>query len=184
ISQDGPIETAIHATQYGIYEYFTISQGPELISRWIRNAISWTATNVIKRRTPIQDRQLLIGLHPEILKINERAKIFAVENKPLLVSGEAGTGKQHLAYGIHRLALPRFQNFIRYDCHLLQQISKYDGLPVPRLIDIGIQGLRKKAVKGVLFLRHLEQLNRDQQEDILERSSGSSIKLIASYQEP
>jgi transcriptional regulator with AAA-type ATPase domain len=72
---------------------------------------------------------------------------------------------------------------MKYDCRVLQHVSTYDGRPVPETIQTRLQEFRKKFSSGVLFLTHLEQLSLEQQSEILERGTKSSIRLLASCQE-
>jgi DNA-binding NtrC family response regulator len=183
IAQNGTIETAIHVLQYGVFDYFCASENPGKISRRIREAVDWRATKVLKKPGPLRS-ELLLGEDSRILEINERARKLAQEKLPLLLYGETGTGKEHLAYGMYRLSCGKNEPFLSYDCRLLQHISKYDGVSVPSLIGMGLQEVRKHHNRGILFLSHVEQLPAEQQGDIFDRSSLSPIKVIASYQEP
>ena len=183
ISVNGTVETAIHALQYGIFDYFCASQGLERIVQRIRDAVVWRNLRSLKRPVETVTEPLLLGKHPEILSINDRARTLAHENKPLLVLGEQGTGKEHLAYGIYTLSSGKLTPFLRYGCRLLQQLSAYDGRSVPELIQLHMQSMKKNSGAGVMFLSHLEQVRRDQQQEILERWTRSPIRLIASYQE-
>jgi two-component system NtrC family response regulator len=130
-----------------------------------------------------QSTGLLHGIHPEIRRINEEARTLARESvKPVILCGEAGTGQEHLACGMHRISPAHRLPFVRYDCRLIQQISRYDGIPVSKFVLTGLQELKKRHRGGVLFLQHLDILQKDQQQHILEAGGGSSIRLIASCQ--
>ena len=182
ISHVGNIETAIHVLQYGVFDYFSVGQNIGRIARRIREAVAWMNARPAKKPGPVR-AELLLGTNSKIREINNRARALTRENKPVVISGETGTGKEHLAYGMYRLSCKRDSPFLNYDCRLLQQISRYDGIPVPGLIGIGLQEARKRHDDGILFLSHVEQLNTDQQTEILDRGAHSSIRVIASYQE-
>ncbi|HSP06783.1 MAG TPA: sigma 54-interacting transcriptional regulator, partial [Acidobacteriota bacterium] len=148
----------------------------------IRDAIAWKTTRPWKRPMA-HSSGLLHGINPEIRRINEEARTLARESsKPVILCGEAGTGKEHLAHGMYRISPARGLPFIRYDCRLIQQISRYDGIPVSKFVLTGLQELKKRHHGGVLFLQHLDLLQKDQQRDILEAGGGSAIRLIASCQ--
>lgn len=183
ICQNGTLETAVHALQYRIFDYFSTDQSVDIIVKRVQEALDWKVARPWKR-TGDSVTGLLHGKHPDIQRINEEAKSLANESaKPVVLYGEAGTGKEHLASGIHRLSPARNLPFIRYDCRLIQQISRYDGIPVSRFVLTGLQELKKRHPGGVLFLQHIEQINNDQRGDILDSARGSSIRLIASCQE-
>jgi DNA-binding NtrC family response regulator len=183
ISQDGSIETAIHVLQYGVFDYFSAAQNISRIAKRIHEAVQWMNARPAKRPGPVR-AELLLGKNSRIIEINRQVRALVRENKPVVICGETGTGKEHLAYGMYRLSCRKDSPFLNYDCRLLQQISRYDGIPVPGLIGIGLQEATKRHDEGILFLSHVEQLNLDQQSEILDRGQHSSIRVIASYQEP
>jgi DNA-binding NtrC family response regulator len=184
LCQNGTIETAVQVLQYQVFDYFSGLHSFDVMARRIEQALTWRSLKPQKSYVDERSDPLLLGSNPEIKKVNERAMHMASENKPVLVLGETGTGKEHLAYGIYCLSFKQRSPFIRYDCRLLQQLSKYDGVPVAGLVQSGMQEIKKKYNRGFLFLKHVEQLNPDQQGDILDLATTSSVKLVASYQEP
>jgi DNA-binding NtrC family response regulator len=183
ISQDGSIETAIHVLQYGVFDYFSVGQNISRIAKRIHEAVQWMNARPAKRPGPVR-AELLLGKNARIIEINRQVRALVQEDKPVVICGETGTGKEHLAYGMYRLSCSKDSPFLNYDCRLLQQISRYDGIPVPGLIGIGLQEATKRHDEGILFLSHVEQLNLDQQTEILDRGQHSSIRVIVSYQEP
>jgi DNA-binding NtrC family response regulator len=182
LCQNGTAETAIQALQYGIYDYFSTSQNLEAIAQKIRDAIVWKNTKAVKR--PITaDYHLLLGKNPDIVTLNQQAQRLASDSTPVLLLGEAGTGKEHLAQGIHKISGRKSEPFVRYDCRLLKQLTQYGNLSLPELIRVRLQSTFSKSEAPVLFLSHMEQLASNQQREIMERFSQSRIRLIASYQE-
>jgi DNA-binding NtrC family response regulator len=182
LCQNGTMETAIQVLQYHVFDYFSGLHSFDIVAQRIEQALAWRAIRPQKKYLDVRN-PLLLGANPEIKKVNERALHIVAENKPIVVLGETGTGKEHLAYGIYRLSYKEQTPFIRYDCRLLQQVSKYDGVPISRLVQSGMQEIKRKHSRGMLFLKHVEQLSSDQQSDILDLGASSSVKLIASYQE-
>ena len=182
LCQNGTAETAIQALQYGIYDYFSTSQNLEAIAQKIRDAIVWKNTKAVKR--PITaDYHLLLGKNPDIVTLNQQAQRLASDSTPVLLLGEAGTGKEHLAQGIHKISVRKSEPFVRYDCRLLKQLSQYGNLSLPELIRVRLQSTFSKSEAPVLFLSHMEQLAGNQQREIMERFGQSRIRLIASFQE-
>ena len=180
--QNGTIETAIQALQYGIFDYFCASQELDAIAKKIREAIIWKNTKAVKRpMTP--DYNLLLGKNPEILRLNQQAQQLAYDSRPVMLVGETGTGKEHLAHGIHRLSPRKREPFIRYDCRLLRQLTQYGNLSLPELIRMRLQTSFSKSEAPVLFLAHMEQLPLEQQMEILERFERSRVRVMASFQE-
>lgn len=183
LCQNGTIQTAVHALQYGVFDYFCLSQDIKLISRRIEEAIAWKASPLLKRKQE-EPEQLLLGSNARIREINDQAKELARDRHPLVLYGEAGSGKQHLAYGMYRIANRDLTPFVHYDSRLLQHVSKYDHVSLEDLIRKRLKKLSSRAVKGVLYLSHVEQLNSDQQKELFGNWPSSSVRLIAAYQEP
>ena len=182
--QNGTVETAIHALQYGIFDYFCASQDVEAIVNKVREAIIWKNTKAVKRPMT-SDYQLLLGNSPDVLRVNEQAQRLAIDLGPVLFLGEPGTGKEHLAYGIHRISKRKREPFIRYDCRLLKQLTQYGNLSLPELIRMRLLSSSSKSQAGgaVLFLAHMEQLQSEQQLEIFHRFNKSKIRLMGSFQE-
>ncbi len=180
--QNGTVETAIHALQYGIFDYFSADQNIEAITQKIREAIVWKNTKAVKRpMTP--DYTLLLGKNLDIVRLNEQARNLASDSRPVMFLGETGTGKEHLANGIHQISTRKGEPFIRYDCRLLKQLTQYGNLSLPELIRVRLQSSSSKSESPVLFLAHMEQLPTDLQMEILERFDKSRVRLMASFQE-
>ncbi len=135
------------------------------------------STRVTRRHLEGLDH-ILLGNDPAIASINQQAIALACDRKPLLIVGEPGTGKEHLAFGICRQSGDK-SAFVRYDCRILVEMSKYDGQPIPQLILSRIQQIKKTSESAYLFLTHSERLQPDQLYNLLERTSGS-VRLIAS----
>lgn len=182
LCQNGTIQTAIEALQYGIFDYFCAAQDAETILQGIRDATrEWPVWRLKRPRD--REEQLLLGEHPEILEINEQARKFAQEGKPILLRGENGTGKEHLAGGMYRLSSNASRPFPRYDCKQLLEWCRYDGRSLPELVQLKMQELRKTSETRFLFLDHAEKLSADQLGEVLDRGSRSRVTLVASYQE-
>jgi DNA-binding NtrC family response regulator len=182
LCQNGNVESAIHALQYGIFDYFCTSQNFEAIADKIREAILWKNTKAVKRPNA-SNYQLLLGKHPDILAINERAKTVASSPQPLLLFGEPGTGKEYLAQSIHQISSFNREPFVRYDCRLLKHVTQYDNVALSELILLRLRSIARKSSSPVLFLAHMEQLTSDQQKEILNRFGNSPIHIMASYQQ-
>ena len=179
IAQNDTLEIAIQSVQYGAYDYFCVNRSVDVILRKIREALLMKSTKVTRRHLEGVNH-ILLGNDPAIENINRQAEQLACDRKPLLLVGEPGTGKEHLAFGLYRHSGDK-SPFARYDCRILDEMSKYDGQAVPQLIHARIQQIKKTSGSGFLFLSHAERLDSDQLQSAMERGS-SSVRLIASYE--
>lgn len=58
----------------------------------------------------------VIGQSTDIQLVKEQAKLYIKTKKPILISGEKGTGKRILAKAIHNESEQRYEAFITFDC--------------------------------------------------------------------
>lgn len=181
VCQNGNMEMAIQAIQYGAFDYFSTTQSSDVIIDKIRQALEGATTQSSKRNPDVKN-QVLLGNHPSILQVNQQAEAMAQDHNPVLITGEAGTGKEHLAYGMYRLAGKKSAPFLRFDCRTLLEVSKYDGQAVPQLIHSQLRTLPKRTSAAYLFLSHCEYLPSDQLSEVAQKTP-AFLKLFASYQE-
>ena len=70
-------------------------------------------------RERLRGRLALVGSAPEVVAVHELARRVAPTKAPVLVVGEAGVGKQHLAQVLHELSPRRQRPFLRVNCAAL-----------------------------------------------------------------
>ena len=119
-----------------------------------------------------QQEQPLIGESPAFLEILERASRVAQLNRPVLVIGERGTGKELIAARIHYLS-PRWDRpFVKLNCAALaeslletelfgHEAGSFTGATRRRL------GRFELANEGSLFLDELSNTSERVQEKVL-----------------
>lgn len=119
-----------------------------------------------------QQEQPLIGESPEFLEVLERVSSVAQLNRPVLVIGERGTGKELVAARIHYLS-PRWDRpFVKLNCAALaeslletelfgHEAGSFTGATRRRL------GRFELANEGSLFLDELSNTSERVQEKVL-----------------
>jgi psp operon transcriptional activator len=119
-----------------------------------------------------QQEQPLIGESPAFLEVLERASRVAQLNRPVLVIGERGTGKELIAARIHYLS-PRWDRpFVKLNCAALaeslletelfgHEAGSFTGATRRRL------GRFELANEGSLFLDELSNTSERVQEKVL-----------------
>lgn len=150
---------------------------------------------------PREHAERLLGEAPAFLEVLERASQIAPLNKPVLIVGERGTGKELIAARLHYLSQRWDQEFIKMNCSAISE-----SLLETELFghDAGAftgaqkmhQGRFERADKGSLFLDELATTSPLVQEKILrvieygefERVGGSKtlktdVRLIAATNE-
>jgi two-component system, NtrC family, response regulator HydG len=73
-------------------------------------------------RERIRGRLALVGAGPELVAVHELARRVAPTKATVLIHGEAGAGKQHLAQVLHELSPRRERPFLRVNCAALGEM--------------------------------------------------------------
>lgn len=131
------------------------------------------------------EQQIIIGESPAFLEIIEQASRAARHDRPVLVIGERGTGKELIASRLHFLS-PRWeQKFVQVNCAALP-----DSLLESELFGhvagafTGAQGKRigrfEEADKGTIFLDEIATTSLSAQEKILRITEYGTFQRIGS----
>ncbi|MDG1438496.1 MAG: phage shock protein operon transcriptional activator, partial [Emcibacteraceae bacterium] len=129
--------------------------------------------------------QIIIGESPAFLNIIEHASRAAKHDRPVLVIGERGTGKELIASRLHFLS-PRWeQNFVQVNCAALPDTlleSELFGHEAGSFT--GAQGKRigrfEEADKGTIFLDEIATTSMSAQEKILRITEYGTFQRLGS----
>lgn len=131
--------------------------------------------------------QSLVCRSEGMLRVARQLSIAHHTGAAVLISGEAGTGKEHVARAIHYESEWRTRSFVPLDCNRLSPLELEQTLR--RLFDSERSDEFTASVPsfkpGTIFLSHVEQLPRDLQKTIVEAFSSQGpnsgrLRLIAS----
>ncbi len=108
-------------------------------------------------RERVRERSALVGAAQELLGVIEVIRRVAPTKATVLVLGEAGTGKQHVAQGIHEASPRRDRPFVRVNCAALSEVlleSELFGHEKGAIADADARkiGRFEQAAGGTLFL--------------------------------
>jgi len=99
--------------------------------------------------------QEIIGESPIFQSVLRQALNAAKSDSAVLISGEAGTGKELIARAIHRMSSRHSQGFVKVDC------SRAASAQVQAVL---VQQDRLEAARhGTLLLSHVESITRELQ---------------------
>jgi DNA-binding NtrC family response regulator len=107
------IDTAVLAMKRGAYDYITKPfTTPELLEKLAR---------LFAGRAPTPDNEIdtlgqLVARSPVLKRLFEQARALAATDRPILLCGEKGTGKERLAEAIHATSPRAAQPFVRFSC--------------------------------------------------------------------
>lgn len=107
-----------------------------------------------------------------MLRVAEQVALARTANTPVLIRGERGTGKEHIARLIHYESELRHRSFMPLDCRRLSTLELKQALrrffESSRIEDAGGTHGGPALKPGTVFLAHVHELARDLQQMIVE----------------
>ncbi len=115
------VETAVEAMKAGAYDYIPKPFTPESLRLIVNRALEKRRLSLenILLRAQLKDRigaDVIIGQSPPMLEVARLAGEVAPTDSNVLISGEAGTGKELIARAIHSQSNRNDKPFIVVDC--------------------------------------------------------------------
>ena len=131
----------------------------------------------------------LVGFGPSHKRLMDQVRLAAASTAPVLIVGEPGTGKCHVARTIHQNGPGRQQSLIPFDCDALpaetleRELFGMEKSPVPELRTSSWAGeetttLRSLEAGSTVLIREVLKLPRDLQER-LAASLNMPVRLLA-----
>lgn len=118
ISGHGTIETAVDTIRYGAYDFLEKPISLERIVMIIKHLDDKASLMQDLRSTKYKNvkKYDLIGVSQQITRLKERIEKIASMNSWVLITGENGTGKEHVARLIHMLGKRSDKPFVEINC--------------------------------------------------------------------
>ncbi len=118
ISGHGNIETAVDAIRYGAYDFLEKPLSLERIIMIIKHLGDKVKLMQDLRSSKYKNikKYDLIGISEQITRLKERIERIALMNSWVLITGENGTGKEHVARLIHILGKRSDKPFVEINC--------------------------------------------------------------------
>ena len=135
---------------------------------------AFKSVGTLQRRIDELERQLeyvqreysIVGRSPSIQQIKQRIEKLAASPLPVLITGEAGTGKKLLARGIHEAARRPGSKLIRTSCADVSGASLFGSAPNEG--GRKVLGLFQYHPKATMLIESVECLCLDAQERLME----------------
>jgi two-component system nitrogen regulation response regulator NtrX len=170
ISGHGTIETAVKAIKNGAYDFiekpFKSDRLLLMIARALETARLKQENRLLKTRSDNQEHQL-IGDSGALRALRQQVEKIAPTNSRVMITGEAGTGKEVVARTIHRQSARKDQAFTAINCAVLHPERLEEELFG---IDKGANrktGLLENTNGGTLFLDEVVDMPLETQGKIL-----------------
>ncbi len=118
ISGHGTIETAVDTIRYGAYDFLEKPLSLERIVMIIKHLDDKASLMQDLRSSKYKNikKYDLIGISQQITRLKERIEKIASMNSWVLITGENGTGKEHVARLIHMLGKRSGKPFVEINC--------------------------------------------------------------------
>jgi len=136
-----------------------MEQSESILSRWER----WPAMNQPMEEEERSENSFeeIVGDSPELKRMLRLAMKAARSDAPVLVLGEAGSGKELIARAIHRISVRRNESFMRINCSTndegMLERDLFGHATGPDEKDQKI-GQVEVANKGIFFLDEIAQV--------------------------
>lgn len=173
ISGHGTIETAVTAIKYGAYDFiekpFKSDRLLLMIARALETAQLKQENQALKARTDGIDNDL-IGKSNATTQLRQQIERIAPTNSRVLITGDAGTGKEVVARMIHKLSNRKENSFMALNCAALH----------PERLEEELFGVEKagKRQKGVLELASGGTLLLDEVADMPLETQGKILRVL------
>jgi two-component system nitrogen regulation response regulator NtrX len=118
ISGHGDIPTAVEAIHKGAYDFLEKPLESERVLTALRNAIERKRLREenVRLRHQVEARLQLVGQSPAIKTVREAIARAAPSHATVLITGESGSGKELIAWEIHRLSPRAEKAFVKVNC--------------------------------------------------------------------
>lgn len=158
MSGHGTIETAIEATKLGAYDFL---EKPLSLAKLIvtaERALEHNRLNQenrqLKQKQP--EQFLPVGKSKSIIQLRETIERLSKFTMPILISGEPGSGKHHIARALHKTSSRQDYAFV--------EISAIDfNRLTAEVAQDPLKTLLREAHNGTLVIANLEQLAANSQ---------------------
>jgi two-component system, NtrC family, nitrogen regulation response regulator NtrX len=176
ISGHGTIETAVSAIKQGAYDFiekpFKSDRLLLMIERALENAQLKRENESLRQRAEKSSVEM-VGTTPLIQNIQQILEKVAPTNSRVLITGEAGTGKNMAARYIHRSSKRSEKPFVAINCATFQ----------PERLEIEIFGsvdgiLNEPAKIGALEMAHEGTLLLDEVSDLPVEIQGKIVRML------
>jgi len=189
ITGHGSVESAVKATKLGAFNFLEKPLSLEKVVLTAKNALRQKALEEenIQLRGRIKSHFQLIGKSPAIKNLKQQIQTTAPSNSQILITGENGTGKEHIARLIHQQSPRKNKHFIPINSAAIPddlieiELFGYekDAFPNARKDK---QGKMLIADKGTLFLDEIGEMSLKTQENLVRVLETGTFQPLGSTQ--
>src|SRR5512140_1348920 len=118
------MDAAVAAMRAGAETYVVRPVHADLIGAALEKVIERRTLKQegVRLRAEMRGRMAIVGSAPELAQVMEIVRRVAPTKATVLVTGETGVGKEHVAQTIHELSPRRDRPFVRVNCAALSDV--------------------------------------------------------------
>jgi two-component system nitrogen regulation response regulator NtrX len=174
ISGHGNIENAVESIKYGAYDFLEKPLSLDrllLVVKNLKDKIELTQ-HIKEYKLDYLKKYELIGNSPQVVELRNKIKKIAQTNARVLITGENGTGKEHVARLIHLLSKRSSRRFVEINCSAIpselmeSEMFGYEAGAFTGAITDKM-GLFEAANNGTIFLDEIGDMDLSIQAKLL-----------------
>ena len=155
MSGHGTVETAVEATRLGAFDYIEKPVSLAKLLRTVDRALQARVRRPSGKFVGVGGSTAPVGRSRAITQLRSELTRLAASSAPLLLLGESGTEREHLARFVHQSGPHAGGAFVTLDARTLREETTAVTLFG---VDAGGPGLLEQARGGTLFLGDIEDL--------------------------
>ena len=159
MSGHGTVETAVEATRLGAVDYVEKPLSLAKLLRTVTSALEEGGRQRKAARSPLPPLLAPVGRSRLMRDLREQAKQLAPHEAPVLILGEAGTGREAFARYMHSLSPRKGGPFVTAAAGALAESGAESALFGSEAAGVVRRGLLEQAERGVLFINELGDLS-------------------------
>jgi len=180
MSGHGTVETAVEATRLGAFDFVEKPLSLAELLRTVERAINEGQSVRPHSKMKAQEMVAPIGKSKEMKALRDQAQKLAPHDTPVLLLGEAGTGREAFARYIHAMSPRAAAPFVTITGGSLQPDQAAQKLFGNQKGSNVTAGAFEKANNGTLFINELGDLDPDVQTLLLGALEQGSFQRIGS----
>lgn len=187
ITAHSSIRTAIEATRLGIYDYVEKPIKPERVLAMIEQALhaKTLESENIRLKDALISEYKLIGKSEAVQNIINFVNKAAISDANVLITGNNGTGKDHLAQYIHLRSARNQHQFVNVNCAAIpKQLMESELFGFEKGAFTGAYkttlGKFEQADNGTILLNEIAELSTEMQAKLLHVLESKTIERLGS----
>jgi DNA-binding NtrC family response regulator len=158
MSGHGTVETAVEATRLGAVDYVEKPLSLAKLLRTVRGALDEGRNRRIAAHSTLPPLLAPVGRSRLMRDLREQARQLASHDAPVLIVGEAGTGREAFARYIHSLSTRASAPFVPVVAAAIREADAEAELYGSEQGGVVHEGLFEQAGRGVLFFNEFGDL--------------------------